>query len=183
MKNIFILLFFFLISFSLKAQNIPISDSLIYKMSVSNSKNNVENEIIITNLSEEFSSYDKSLAEYIEGNNTLSVFCSNFDSDLDIELIAFIGYAAESQLLVFDKINNQWFLSYKEKINLDSNQSLLYGICPTPNSSLLWVKYYNGHGTGAYTDTYFFYRFTKNGFKKVLVLTGENWVDSGVIPL
>ncbi|WP_375558590.1 hypothetical protein ACE193_12585 [Bernardetia sp. OM2101] len=174
MKTIFIFLFFFLFSLSLQAQNIPISDSLIRKISFSQMENYDENYEIMLQLSKEVITYTNNKKDSIFGN--ISVFYANFDEDEDIELIAFFGRIVESNFLVFDKIDNQWFLIYREEIGLDTNRELFYGISPTENTPLVWVKYHDGHGSGVYSDRYFFYKFTQKGFKKVLSLAGENWV-------
>ncbi len=181
MKKIFILFFFLLISFSVKAQNIPISDSLIYKMSVLKFKDYAENldehEKLTQQLSKEIISHTSQKKDSVFG--ALVVLYDNFDADEDNELIIFMGYVWESEIFAFNKIDNQWFLIYREDITLGNSLDLEYGISNIQNLPLIRVKHRAGSGTGMYIDAYLFYRFTKNGFKKVLTLAGRHEVSSG----
>ncbi len=183
MKKVFSLFFFLLLGFSVKAQNIPISDSLIYKMSVLKVEDYVENldehEKLTQQLSKEIISHTSQKKDSVFG--ALVVLYDNFDADADNELIIFMGYVWESEVFAFDKIDNQWFLIYREDITLGNSLDLDYGISPVKDTPLIRVKHRAGGGTGMYMDEYFFYRFTKNGFKKVLTLGGKHWVSSGSI--
>ena len=163
----------FILSFSVKAQNILISDSLIHKIIFSKMENYNENYQIMLQLSKEVIAHTKNQKDSIFGD--ISVFYANLDIDEDIELIGFFGRVSNSNFLAFDKIDNQWYLIYRERIDLDSNRELFYGISPTEKNPLIWIKYHNGHGSGEYSDKYLFYRFTKEGLKKVLVLAGKKW--------
>ncbi|WP_291725998.1 hypothetical protein [Bernardetia sp.] len=183
MKNIFIIALFLLISLSLKAQNIPISDSLIHKISVLKfeeyAENVEEHEQITQQLSKEIVGYTNQKKDSVFG--ALVVLYDNFDADKDNELIIFMGYVWESEILTFDKINNQWFLIYREDITLGNSLDLDYGINIIQDTPLIRVKHRHGSGTGMYVDEYLFYRFTQSGFKKVLTLGGKHWVSSGSI--
>ena len=170
----FLFLLFFSVCSVLNAQNIPISDSLVQRISFSQMENYDDNYEIMLQLSKEVIKYTNNERDSIFG--TISVFYANLDTDEDIELIAFFGRIVESNFLVFDKVDNQWFLIYREKIGLDTNREVFYGVSPTDTTPLVWVKYHDGHGSGVYSDRYFFYKFTLKGFKKVLSLAGENWL-------
>ena len=181
MKNTFILLFFFLLGFSVKAQNIPISDSLINKIIVLKFEDYAENldehEKLTQQLSKEIISHTSQKKDSVFG--ALVVLYDNFDADEDNELIIFMGYVWESEIFAFDKIDNQWFLIYREDITLGNSLDLEYGISPMKDTPLIRVKHRAGSGTGMYIDAYFFYRFTKNGLKKVLEVAGRHEVSSG----
>lgn len=185
MKKIFILFFFLVLSFSLKAQNIPISDSLINKIVILKfedyAKNHEEHEKLTQQLSKEIISYANQKKDSVFG--ALVTLYSNFDTDEDNELIILMEYVWDSEIFAFDKIDNQWFLIYREDITLGNSLDLEYGISNIQNLPLIRVKHRAGGGTGMYIDEYFFYRFTKNGFKKVLELAGTNFLGEGILYL
>ncbi|WP_338760455.1 hypothetical protein WAF17_13645 [Bernardetia sp. ABR2-2B] len=157
---------------------IPISDSLVHKISVSNTENYEENEKLLSLLSSEISEYSKKEND-IGGGNVLYIIYDNLDTDEDIELIAFTGTAWESDFFVFDRIDNQWFMIHKGTNNLANGQDTHYGVSPTKNIPLVWMKYHDGGGTGLKINRYFFYKLLGNNFKKVLELAGKHSLSSG----
>ena len=185
MKKSFIVIVFFLYNFSLQAQNILISDSLIHKMSMLKFEDYEENldehEKLTQQLSKEIISHTSQNKDSVFG--ALVVLYDNFDADEDNELIIFMGYVWESEIFAFDKVDNQWFLIYREDITLGNSLDLEYGISNIQNLPLIRVKHRAGGGTGMYIDEHFFYRFTKNGFKKVLTLAGRHSLSEGLLYL
>lgn len=182
MKHLIILVFL-LTCFSLKAQNIPISDSLMYRMSVSEGENYEENEKLLSLLSKEISNYSKKENDIGGGANVLYVLYANLDRDEDIELIAFTGVAWKSDYFVFDRIDDKWFLIHKGINNLANGQGWHYGVSPIKDTPLIWIKYYDGGGTGLHVDRYFFYKLIGNDFKKVLMLAGRHSLSEGLLYL
>ena len=105
---------------------------------------------------------------------SINPILADIDSDLEYEILATIKkHNNYPVLLVFKKIDNNWYLLYLEPFYVHYNEPELYIANNYSPNKTFYIRWLHRRGSGIYKDAYHFYKLIDNKVYPCLVLINE----------